>query len=272
MFEGLQHDQLPGAIEALLFVSDEPVDIITLADILEVTPADVQATLLDLQNQYEEEKRGIKLRELAGGWQFRTHPVYHELLEAYVLSWDTRKLSQAAIETLAIVAYGQPMTRATVASIRGVNSDSSINSLMDKGLLREVGSADTPGNPILYGTSKTFLEHFGLRSLEDLPPLEEFAPDEKARDAIRERLSATKAQVTIEPEASLYDDDKSGEPFEDLHFDFDGDGEVGISTADTEGTSSEESMRRALSEAAPSSFGLTEKVDFDSLDFDTDDE
>ena len=190
MFEGLRKDQLAGAIEAMLFVTDEPVGTIALADMLEVDPADVESALVGLRDKLEAENRGIQLREVAGGWRLYTHPAYHELIEKYVLSWDTRKLSQAAMETLAIVAYTQPTTRAQVASVRGVNSDSSINSLVEKGLVREAGTADTPGNPTLYATTRAFLEKFGLRSTADLPDLSEFALDDSTRTLIRERLSA----------------------------------------------------------------------------------
>mgnify|MGYP002588819231 FL=1 len=147
MFQGLQDNQLKGAIEAMLFVTDEPVGTISLADMLEVEPGQAERALVELRDQLEGENRGIQLREVAGGWRLYTHPAYHELIERYVLSWDTRKLSQAAMETLAIVAYLQPVTRSGVASVRGVNSDSSINSLVEKGLVREAGVADAPGNP-----------------------------------------------------------------------------------------------------------------------------
>ena len=133
MFQGLQDNQLKGAIEAMLFVTDEPVGTISLADMLEVEPGQAERALVELRDQLEGENRGIQLREVAGGWRLYTHPAYHELIERYVLSWDTRKLSQAAMETLAIVAYLQPVTRSGVASVRGVNSDSSINSLVRRG-------------------------------------------------------------------------------------------------------------------------------------------
>ena len=100
MFEGLQKDQLAGAIEAMLFVTDEPVGTIALADMLEVDPADVESALVGLRDKLEAENRGIQLREVAGGWRLYTHPAYHELIEKCVLSWDTRKLSQAAMERL----------------------------------------------------------------------------------------------------------------------------------------------------------------------------
>ena len=153
MFQGLQDNQLKGAIEAMLFVTDEPVGTIALADMLEVEPGQAERALVELRDQLEGENRGIQLREVAGGWRLYTHPAYHELIERYVLSWDTRKLSQAAMETLAIVAYLQPVTRSGVASVRGVNSDSSINSLVEKGLVREAGTEDAPGNPTLYATA-----------------------------------------------------------------------------------------------------------------------
>ena len=189
MFQGLRESQLKGAVEALLFVTDEPVGVIALADMLEVEPAAVERALEELREQLANEDRGIQLREVAGGWRLYTHPVYHELIERYVLSWDTRKLSQAAMETLAIVAYLQPVTRSGVASVRGVNSDSSINSLVEKGLVREAGTADAPGNPMLYATTRAFLEKFGLRSTADLPDLDQFAPDDDTRAFVRECAS-----------------------------------------------------------------------------------
>ena len=200
MFQGLQENQLSGAIEAMLFVTDEPVGTITLAEMLECDVAAVEAALVGLRADLEARGSGIQLREVAGGWRLFTHPAYHELIEKYVLSWDTRKLSAAAMETLAIVAYTQPVTRAGVASVRGVNSDSPLNSLVEKGLVREVGAADTPGNPTLYGTTRGFLEKFGLRSPADLPNLADFAPDEETRRLITERLSATREDAVVSDE------------------------------------------------------------------------
>ena len=116
MFEGLTDEQLPAAIEAMLFVTDEPVSAISLAQMLEVETSQAQRALVELQDQLLEENRGIQLYEVAGGWRLYTHPAYHELLEKYVLSWDTRKLSAAALEVLAIVAYTQPATRAQISA------------------------------------------------------------------------------------------------------------------------------------------------------------
>lgn len=181
---------LRGAIEALLFVADEPLSVSRIAKVLEADPSEVLAALEVLATQYRDAERGVQLREVAGGWRFYTHPAYHDLIERFVLSWDTRRLSQAALEALAVIAYHQPVTRAGVNAVRGVNSDAVIASLMEKGLVREVGRDKEAGNAILYSTTRTFLEKFGLKDLAELPPLEEFAPDPDTERAIRDRLSA----------------------------------------------------------------------------------
>lgn len=293
MFQGLRESQLAGAVEALLFVTDEPVGTIALADMLEVEPGAVERALVDLQTRFETDERGVQLREVAGGWRLYTHPIYHELVEKYVLSWDTRKLSQAAMETLAVLAYSQPVTRAGVASVRGVNSDSSINSLVEKGLVREAGTADTPGSPTLYATTRAFLEKFGLRSASDLPDLDQFAPDEETCTFIRERLSATR-EVGFIAEEALTSGQTGGDGFDGLVFDFDDEGAGAAvssapsspvlrpfgTTASASGTPSMQPYeadppRRPedmLAGAMAASFGLVDKIDFDSLTFETDDD
>lgn len=188
MLRDEQHRDLMGAAEALLFVSDEPVSSARLADILEASPGEVDEALTLLAAEYMDENRGMQLREVAGGWRFYTHPAHHEIIERYVVSWDTHRMSQAALEALAIIAYHQPVTRAGINAIRGVNSEGVISSLVEKGLVREMGR-EKPGGAILYGTTRTFLERFGLKSVSDLPPLEDFAPDDESREYIRERLS-----------------------------------------------------------------------------------
>ena len=153
-----------GALEALLLVSSDPVSASALAQALGIAPGEAASLLAELQVEYEEANRGFQLREVAGGWRLFTHPAYHDQVEAFVLSWDTQKLSQAALETLAVIAYHQPVTRETVKGIRGVNSDGVISSLVDKGLVREMGRDPQRGQAILYGTTSAFLEKFGLRS------------------------------------------------------------------------------------------------------------
>lgn len=269
MFQGLQDNQLKGAIEAMLFVTDEPVGTISLADMLEVEPGQAERALVELRDQLEDENRGIQLREVAGGWRLYTHPAYHELIERYVLSWDTRKLSQAAMETLAIVAYLQPVTRSGVASVRGVNSDSSINSLVEKGLVREAGVADAPGNPTLYATTRAFLEKFGLRSTADLPDLDQFAPDDDTRAFIRERLSATREDAFVADDARL--DGDEADPLDGVRFELDDEGPGSIAESPREEAASD-AAQQMLAEAMASGFGLVEKIDFDNLTFETDDE
>ena len=207
-----------------------------------------------------------------------------------MLSWDTRKLSAAAMETLAIVAYTQPVTRAGVASVRGVNSDSSINSLVEKGLVREAGVADTPGNPVLYATTRAFLEKFGLRSTADLPPLDDFAPDDETRRLITERLSATRDEAAITDEQArlmaeglMYGDDAEDEAQGGLEGTFalgdrptspddvraDVSSAANAQAADSRSVSPREAM---FAEAIASTLGVVDKIDFDSLVFETEDE
>ena len=196
--EALDSSSLKGALEAMLLVSSDPVNAPALASILSITPGECASLLAELQVEYQEKNRGIQLREVAGGWRLFTHPAFHEQVEALVLSWDTQRLSQAALETLAVIAYHQPVTREMVKGIRGVNSDGVISSLVDKGLVRELGRDPQHGQAIIYGTTSAFLEKFGLRSTKDLPDLEQFAPDEQSRQFIRERLSGRSIQSTLE--------------------------------------------------------------------------
>lgn len=211
-----------GALEALLLVSSDPVSASALAQALGIAPGEAASLLTELKVEYEEANRGFQLREVAGGWRLFTHPAYHDQVEAFVLSWDTQKLSQAALETLAVIAYHQPVTRETVKGIRGVNSDGVISSLVDKGLVREMGRDPQRGQAILYGTTSAFLEKFGLRSTKDLPDLEQFAPDEQARQFIRERLSGRSIQSTLEETDEDLEEERDlmgedyGDPDDDL--------------------------------------------------------
>ncbi len=200
-----ENPEVLGAIEALLFVSDEPVAAARLARILELDPRAVTDALSRLAAEYAGEGRGFQLREVAGGWRLYTHPAYHEQVEEYVLSWDTRRLSQAALEALAVIAYHQPVSRQGVNAVRGVNSEAVISSLIDKGLVRETGRDRAAGNAILYGTTRTFLERFGLKDLSELPPLAEFAPDPETERAIRERLTAMEGGM-LDIDEELEDD------------------------------------------------------------------
>ena len=197
-FERMESGSLKGLLEALLLVSDDSVPATELARAAGVEPGEASQALAELAAEYADANRGFQLREVAGGWRLFTHPAFHDQVADYVMSWDTRRLSQAALETLAVIAYHQPVTREGVRAIRGVNSDGVIASLREKGLVREVGRASDRGQAQLWGTTRLFLEHFGLRSIRELPPLEDFAPDEESRRFIRERLSGRSIESTLD--------------------------------------------------------------------------
>ena len=206
--ESFESGELKPLLEALLLVSDDSVPATELARATGAAPGEVSQALAELAAEYESANRGFQLREVAGGWRLYTHPAYHDQVGDYVLSWDARKLSQAALETLAVIAYHQPVTREVVKGIRGVNSDGVIASLVDKGLVRELGRDPERGQAIIYGTTNAFLEKFGLRSTRDLPDLEQFAPDEQSRQFIRERLSGRSIQSTLEEQAEDLDEER----------------------------------------------------------------
>lgn len=159
------------ALEALLFVSDEPVSSVVLAQALETERREVDELCEELANLYEDRGAGIVLRSVAGGWRLTTHPDAAPFVEQYVLSSRHARLTKAALETLAIVAYKQPVTRHQISAIRGVNSDGVLRALVERGIVAEVGREEGPGRPMLYGTTPEFLERLGLASLAALPPL-----------------------------------------------------------------------------------------------------
>jgi len=196
-------DTLRGTLEALLFVTDEPLPAPRVAKLLEMPEAEVTEALEALAAEYARDERGFQLREVAGGWRMYSHPAFHPVIEKMVLSWDTRRLSQAALEALSVIAYHQPVTRQGVNAVRGVNSEAVISSLVEKGLVREAGRDRAQGNAVIYGTTRTFLEKFGLKDLDELPPLEEFAPDAATETAIRERLNAIEGPEVEDDDESI---------------------------------------------------------------------
>ena len=167
---------LEGAVEALLFVADSPVSVGRLAEALQVTSGQVERALDDLEATYAE--RGLRLQRAGSRVQLITAPQVAPAIERFLGLEVRTYLSRAALETLAIIAYRQPITRPEIETIRGVGSDSVLRTLLRFGLIDEVGRAPTVGHPILYGTTFEFLQHFGLRSLEEMPPLEETPTDE----------------------------------------------------------------------------------------------
>lgn len=164
------------ALEAILLVVDEPVPVDELARVLEADEDEILGVLRLLRREYLDDGHGFVLREVGGGWRLYTSP----RAAAYVERWVTRgrsgALSRAALETLAIVAYRQPVTRATISQIRGVDADGAVRTLLSRGLVEAIGREDTPGQPVLYATTTTFLEQLGIGSVAELPALGVFAP------------------------------------------------------------------------------------------------
>ena len=164
---------LKGKIEAILFVSGDAVGIRELAKALRISEKELTETLNLIGDEYDYEQRGFLLKRFGDKVQLATRPLYSEDVLRLLQPVQQQSLTQAAMETLAVVAYKQPVTRAEVEQIRGVKCDYSLQSLILKGLIHEAGRKDTIGRPILYATTDTFLSHFGIRGLEDLPPLPE---------------------------------------------------------------------------------------------------
>ncbi|PWB73223.1 MAG: SMC-Scp complex subunit ScpB [Anaerolineales bacterium] len=169
-------------LEAILFVAAEPVTTAHLATALDVAPSVIERGLNELDASLS--TRGLRLQRHAGRVQLTTAPELAELIERFLGLESTTHLSRAALETLAIIAYQQPVTRPQIDSIRGVNSDSMIKSLLNKGLILESGRADGPGRPILYSTSPEFLQHFGLNSILEMPPLAKPEEDDSQQDEL----------------------------------------------------------------------------------------
>jgi segregation and condensation protein B len=159
------------ALEAILFVSDEPLTSVVLAQALDIDRATVEALCECLRGELEARGAGVVLRNVAGGWRLFTEPESQPVVERFVLSSRQARMTKAALETLAIVAYKQPVTRHQVSAVRGVNSDGVLRALVDRGLIVEAGRDEGPGRPLLYATTPAFLERLGLPSLASLPSL-----------------------------------------------------------------------------------------------------
>jgi len=166
--------ELKSIVEALIFVADEPINAKTIADVIEVDRQAVEEAVAELVEEYDARASGLQLREIAGGWQIATRPEHHENVRAYLKSKPSAKLSLASLETLAVIAYKQPVTVPEILEIRGVQSPSAIKTLLDKRLIVAKGRKETVGRPMMYGTSKEFLIQFGLKDLSELPSVEDF--------------------------------------------------------------------------------------------------
>lgn len=166
--------ELGAVIEALIFVADEPLAAKTIAEVLGEDKILVQSIIEDLAREWENRIGGLSLREVAGGWQITTRAEFHEEIRAFLKTRPSAKLSLAALETLAVIAYKQPVTVPEIMEIRGVQSGSAIKTLLDKRLISAKGRKETVGRPMVYGTSKEFLLQFGLKDLSELPNVEDF--------------------------------------------------------------------------------------------------
>ena len=173
----MERSTAKGIIEALLFASEKAISLEEICQVLEADDKNALKKLIDeLKGEYESQGRGFRLIEVAGGFQVCTHPDFAPWLAKLFRSRRISRFSKPALETLAIVAYRQPVTRAEVESIRGVNVEGVLRTLLEKGMVRIRGRKDSPGRPLIYGTTSQFLEYFGLNSLSELPRLEELVP------------------------------------------------------------------------------------------------
>jgi segregation and condensation protein B len=164
-------------LEAILLVADEPVPATVLAEVVGSRLSDVEELLVDLAGEYARDGRGFVLRMIAGGWRLYTHPGARTAVEAFLRAGQQSRLTRAALETLAVIAYRQPVTRLQVAAVRGVNVDGVFRTLASRGLIHEVGTDPGPGQAVLYGTTPAFLEQLGLNDLDQLPPLKDYLPE-----------------------------------------------------------------------------------------------
>ncbi|HEX8173698.1 MAG TPA: SMC-Scp complex subunit ScpB [Pyrinomonadaceae bacterium] len=166
--------ELIAIVEALIFVSEEPLTAKSIADVLKEDRGWIEMAIEELAKEFNSRQSGLQLREVAGGWQIATRAEYHEYVRAFLKSRPSAKLSLAALETLAVIAYKQPVTVPEILEIRGVQSSSAIKTLLDKRLIVAKGRKETVGRPMMYGTSKEFLLQFGLKDLTELPSIEDF--------------------------------------------------------------------------------------------------
>lgn len=163
--------ELEAVIEAFLFISGEAVSLGEIAKVVEMDKATTKAMIVSLANKYETDKRGLRIIELDGSYQMCTAPECFEYIRNVMQGEERQGLSQPLLETLAIIAYKQPITKAQIEEIRGVNADHAVNKLLERGLICEAGRQDSPGKPILFETTKAFLRYFGFETLEQLPDM-----------------------------------------------------------------------------------------------------
>jgi segregation and condensation protein B len=186
------------AIEAIVLVAEEPVPAQLLAQLLEVSVALIEETCEALASSYDAEGRGFQLARVAGGYRYQSHPDQSPYVERFVLEGQSARLSAAALETLAIVAYKQPLSRAQIAAIRGVNVDGVVRTLEARGYIEGIARDPGPGQAVLYGTTRLFLERLGIDSLDDLPPLAQFVPGADVVEQLEQGLRPDDGPVALD--------------------------------------------------------------------------
>jgi segregation and condensation protein B len=176
--------EIRSALEAILFVAETPITSQELAEVVEAPVAEVESTLESIERELTDREGGFILRQIAGGWRLYTAPDMLPYVERFAASERATRLSNAALETLAVVAYKQPVSRGQIAEVRGVDSERALHTLERRGLVREIGTAPGPGQAILYGTTELFLEKLGVNSPHDLPPLADHVPPAEIVDTL----------------------------------------------------------------------------------------
>lgn len=209
MTEDYSHNFVKGVVEAILFVQEKPVMLKQLEEVLEgVSAEEIRATLQSLKEEYEQRKSGMAIVEIAEGYQMLTNSLYAAYLRRFYKSRHKEKLSKPSLETLAIIAYKQPVTRQEVEAIRGVNPDGVMVHLLSKELIKAEGRKEVPGRPYVYGTTREFLEYFGLKSLADLPKWESMA---LAQASSTEETAVSNEMILKEGSAKLQQQEEKQE-------------------------------------------------------------
>ncbi len=175
----MDNREIKSIIEGLLFTFGEPIESSEMAKVMDLTNKEVLSILLEMKDEFDYNRRGIRIIRFNNSFQLSTRPEHHDWIKTVVQGRNTRPLSNAALETLSIVAYKQPVTKADIDHIRGVKSDRSLETLIGRRLVKEIGKLDKPGKPNIYGTTDEFLKYFGLQSLQELPPVDNFTIEDK---------------------------------------------------------------------------------------------
>ena len=206
----MARDDLKHAIEAILFASEKPLSAEELKQAFgeDVDAGEIRSTLELLRTEYDAQGRGFRLAEIAGGYQVVTDDRFAPYLKKFYQAREKKRLSQASLETLSIIAYRQPVTRADIEFIRGVNVDGALKTLLEKGLVRIAGRRDVPGRPILYGTTGDFLEHFGLNSLKELPSLKEYTEKDIPEELLPPEMKLSQARQAETENSTLEEEEE----------------------------------------------------------------